>query len=118
MKYKSSILDNPISIVVDKQQLDQLVSELPGYASGKWKHIKRLDFEVIGRNRAQVSIPYNDESWRKGYLEFGNSNTVKVCNQDYLTAQERNSVLDLFIKDVLEPYKKDHPDLQILYKYL
>lgn len=115
MRYKPMIWDNPISIIVNKPQLDQIVSELPSYATGKWKHIDRLIFETHEHNRVQIIIPYNDESWRHGYLEFGNSTTIRALEKDYLTVQERNCILDKFIKDVLEPYKKDHPDIQILY---
>ena len=116
MRYKPIIWDNPISIVGNRTQLDQLVSELPSYATDKWKHIDRLIFEVYECNRVQVTIPYNDESWRRGYLEFGNSSTVRTLEKDYLTAQERNAILDLFRKDVLEPYKKYHTDIQIPYR--
>ncbi len=95
-----------ISIMIDKQDLEQLIKELPKYINDKWKHLGRLEFEYTDIPRAKIIIPYNQDSWRKGYLEFGGITTVKSLEKDYLTIDERHFVLEKFLADILNDYSK------------
>ena len=116
MYNQNIIWNNPISIILDKPQIDQLISDLPNYATGNWKHISNLNFEYAGDIKAKITIPYNEDSWRKGYLEFGNNSTVHAIDKEYLSKAERESVVKRFVSEVLEPYHKDHPKIKILYE--
>ena len=114
MQYRNKIWDNPISIMIDKTQLETLIKELPQYATSDWKHISGLTFEYCGTIKARVSIPYNDNSWRNTYLAFGNSSTVHPVDKEFLTNAERQLVLKNFLTDVLEQYRIEHPDIKII----
>ncbi len=102
----------PVTIWIDgKPQLEELVADLPRYAKGKWKHIDRLQFEYEGI--ATLYIPYNNDSWRDTYIQFGDMTTVKPILQEYFTKDEINEVLDSFFETVLDPYCKDHANLRV-----
>lgn len=101
----------PVTIWINKPQLEQLVAELPKYAKGNWKHISSLQFEYDGI--ATLYIPHTEDSWRKTIIQFGDVTTVKLMSQEDFTKTEIDKVLDDFFENVLDPYCKDHRDLRI-----
>ena len=102
--------DPPVSIMISGEpQLQELVRELPKYADGKWKHLRKLIFEYD--DFATISIPFNEDSWRDGYLNFGTSTTVKPARKEYLNQDEIKNVMDSFFNEVLDPYCNDHKEL-------
>ena len=102
----------PITIWIDKQKPGQLKDELPPYAKGNWKHISGLNLQYD--NFATLYIPYTDDSWRKQFIQFGSTATVKPIGKEILTADEINTVVESFLNDVLLPYQQDHPELKVM----
>ena len=99
-----------IGIMIDKPKLDLLIRELPRYAKGSWIHSSRLEFEYCGNPKAQVIIPYSEESWRNGYLELKGSPNIKASNtgdSPFLSPSEMEMILKLFHDQVLQPCCSD-----------
>ena len=111
MANRNIFSDPPVIVWIDKPQLEQLVSELPKYAKGKWQYIHRLCFEMEGV--ATVYIPYTENSWRESYICFGNTTTIKPISKEFFSKAEIDEILNDFLVSVLDPYCKDHPDLKI-----
>lgn len=108
---------NKVVIFVDKPKLEMIVTELPGYAHGDWLYVgRRLSFEYDGEPKSSLIIPCNDESWRIGYIEFGDMTTIKALSKNYLTNEERKIVLKKFCEDVLAPYRNVHTDIEIIFE--
>ena len=60
--------------------------------------------------RAEVSIYYGPETWRKGSVKVGN---IVPLEKDQLTIEEYNEILELFYTDIVIPYCKKYPELHI-----
>lgn len=102
----------PVSIMIDKPQLDCLISELPQYAHDKWVYRSGLIFEYD--DFARVTIPYTQDSWRCGYLQFGTSSTIQPVKKEYLFQEEITQILNIFFEDIIDPYLHDHKDIKVL----
>lgn len=102
-----------VLIHAGKEQIDQLIQTLPSYATGNWQHLYNLVFQYNGEPNARLTIPYNEDSWRKGYIEFGGVSNVVAINKDYLNKDEIDKIFESFIADVLLPYKNEHADIKI-----
>ena len=74
---------------------------------------KYITADYIGYEvpRAEVSIYYGSNAWREGYVKVGN---IVPLEKSQLTIEEYNEVLDLFYKDIVEPYAKVHTDIEII----
>lgn len=96
------------SIIIDKPKLDKLIKEMPAQSNKMWKHCERLDFEFLGTPNAIIIIPYSEDSWRKGYLEFGGVSSIKALDKEYLSVEERQMILQTFYEELLLPFCKEN----------
>ena len=60
--------------------------------------------------RAEVSIYYGSDTWRKGSVKVGN---IVPLEKDQLTIEEYNEILELFYTDIVIPYCKKYPELNV-----
>lgn len=97
-----------IAIIAKKPELDNMVNEMPSQVNKMWKHRGRLDFEYLGVPNAIIIIPYSEDSWRKGYLEFGGVSSIKALDKEYLSVEERQMILQTFYEELLLPFCKEN----------
>lgn len=104
----------------NKEALEELSEKIYEFYPTDWVRPTRnslmekyITADYIGYEvpRAEVSIYYGSNAWREGYVKVGN---IVPLEKSQLTIEEYNEVLDLFYKDIVEPYAKVHTDIEII----
>lgn len=105
-------------IEASPERLKRFISEIQEYATGDWcakikndYTVQWIEFDYSGNHAdpAAVFIITNK------YLSTGQLrvNNIVPLEKNQLSIDEYNCVLRLFNKDVIEPYKKTHSDIDI-----
>lgn len=108
-----------LNFVGNKEALDELSREIYNVFPLNW--VKSEDNELskkyiladyIGNAvpKAEVAIYYDDNIWREGYIKVNN---IIPLQKNELSIEEYNKILDLFYKDIVEPYCKKHTNIKI-----
>lgn len=103
----------------DKEKYDAFKSDISDYVKAPWKFIKNdrmlrdyilFDYTGAEVDTAEVSIYYDSDGWRKGYIKVTN---IVPLQKSQLSISEYNAVLKRFYDDVIKPYSVKHPELKI-----
>lgn len=108
-----------LSFAGDKHSLDTFCLQIYNFFPSVWTKPKSSRFQenYIAADyngdlapHAEVSIYYNSESWDGGLIKVGN---IVPLDKDQLTIDEYNRILDLFYEDIVIPYNRKHPEIEV-----
>lgn len=105
-------------IKAPSERLKQFINEIQDYATGDWcAKIKNdytmqwIEFDYSGNRADPAAVFINTGK----YLSTGQLrvNNIVPLEKNQLSIDEYNFILRLFNNDVIEPYKKNHSDINI-----